>query len=184
MNTSQVFAGKKLQAPFPSNLWINTFMQLLNSSKPYEDAAKNWEGAMLFIIQADGGRALFDIGCWLDLWHGKCRGVKFWIPGQEQPKSDYILSGPEKNWMAMVEGKLDPIQGLMTGKFKLIGNMAMVMRQTTAAKVLLELALKIELDLVVPDIRDPNAKVLTFFDKNKNKVMTIDTQLHTYTFFL
>ncbi len=182
MSASKTPAGEKLQAPFPSNLWATTFMNLLNTSKSYESAAKNWEGAMLFIIQADGGQALFDIGCWLDLWHGKCRGYKFWIPGQDKPKSDYEFTGPEKNWMAMVDGKLDPIQGLMTGKFRLMGNMAMVMRQTTAAKVLLEMALKIELDLVLPDVQDPKVKLLTFFDKNKKKVMIIDTQQHTFTF--
>ncbi|MFX1298189.1 MAG: SCP2 sterol-binding domain-containing protein [Promethearchaeota archaeon] len=34
---------------------------------------------------------------------------------------------------AVAEKKLDPIQGLMVGKFKLKGDMAMVMRYTKAA---------------------------------------------------
>ncbi len=173
-------AGNKIPVPFPSEMWAKKYEELLNTSKEYEDAAKNWEGAMLFIIGPDGGATPFEIGVWLDLWHGKCRGHKFWYCDQEKPKSDYVFSGPEKNWLAMIDGKIDPIQGLMTGKFKLLGNMSMVMRATAAAKLLVKYLQKFDMDVVYADNKDPKARMLNFIDKAKLKVITVDRDKKTF----
>jgi putative sterol carrier protein len=174
-------ADKKISVPYPSIKWAKIYMDLLNNSKPYEEAAKDWEGSMLFIIQPDGGSTPFDIGTWLDLWHGKCRGYKFWMKGQEQPKSDFVYSGPEKNWLGLIAGKIDPIQGLMSGKFALkSGKMQMVMRHTLAAKILVEKLQACDLDIVTADTKDPNAKVVTFYDKNKTKVIVADKAKNTF----
>ena len=178
INTSH---GKRIIVPFPSKKWAGMYMDFLNNSKPYEEAAKNWEGTMLFIIQPDGGSAPFEIGCWLDLWHGKCRGYLFWVKGQDQPKADFIYQGPEKNWLGMIDGKIDPIQGLMAGKFRLVGNMPMVMRHTLAAKLLVETLQKFEFDIVTPDTKQPDAKIINFFDKGKTKVLIVDRQKNTLT---
>ncbi len=175
VKTMSITAGKgEIKVPFPSEMWAKKYEELLNTSKDYEDSAKNWEGAMLFIIGPDGGATPFEIGVWLDLWHGKCRGHKFWYCDQEKPKADYIFSGPEKNWLSMIDGKIDPIQGLMTGKFKLVGNMSMVMRHTIAAKLLVQNLQKFEMDIVAADTKDPKAKVITFTDKAKAKIITVD----------
>jgi putative sterol carrier protein len=175
-------AGRKIPVPFPSIKWAKMYMDFLNNSKPYEEAAKSWEGSMLFIIQPDGGATPFDIGVWLDLWHGTCRGYKFWMKGQEQPKSDFVYSGVEKNWLGMLDGKIDPIQGLMSGKFALkSGKMQMVMRHTLAAKILVETLQKFELDIVSADNKNPNAKLVIFYDKTKTKVITADKASNIFT---
>ncbi len=172
--------GKKIPVPFPSEAWAKKYQELLNTSKAYEDAAKTWEGAMLFIIQPDGGATPFEIGVWLDLWHGKCRGYKFWYCDQEKPKSEYVFVGPEKNWLGMIDGKIDPIQGLMTGKFKLTGNMSMVMRATAAAKLLVQTLQQFDMDIVSADNKDLKAKVINFLDKTKGKVITVDRDKKTF----
>ncbi|NMC07488.1 MAG: hypothetical protein GYA24_19900 [Candidatus Lokiarchaeota archaeon] len=172
----------KIPVPFPSMKWARMYMDFLNDSKQYEEAAKGWEGSMLFIIQPDGGATPFDIGVWLDLWHGKCRGFKFWMKGQEQPKSDFVYSGVEKNWLAMIDGKIDPIQGLMAGKFALkSGKMQMVMRHTLAAKLLVEHLQRFDLDIVAADTKDTNAKIISFHDKTKAKVIVADKEKGTFT---
>jgi putative sterol carrier protein len=180
MQTANTPANKKIPIPFPSIKWANIYMDFLNKSKPYEEAAKSWEGSMLFIIQPDGGATPFDIGVWLDLWHGKCRGYKFWMKGQEQPKSDFVYSGVEKNWLGMLDGKIDPIQGLMVGKFKLAGKMPMVMRHTLAAKLLVETLQRFELDIVEADNKDPEASLVTFYDKAKTRVIIADKTKNTF----
>ncbi len=170
---------QKIPAPFPSHLWAKKYVEMLNSDKAYEDSAKSWEGAMLFVIQPDGGHTPVMLGCWLDLWHGECRGYDFWVEGQEKPENQYEFSGPEKNWLAMIDGKIDPIQGLMTGKFKLVGNMAMVMRHTLAAKILVETLQKFDFDIISTK-EDANSPKLTFRDKNGEVILTLDQQTHTF----
>ncbi|MBN2150459.1 MAG: SCP2 sterol-binding domain-containing protein [Candidatus Lokiarchaeota archaeon] len=172
----------KIPVPFPSEAWAKKYVEILNGSKDYEESAKNWEGSMLFVIQPDGGATPFEIGVWLDLWHGKCRGYKFWVDGQEKPQSDYIFAGIEKNWLAMLAGKLDPIQGLMAGKFALkSGKMQMVMRHTLAAKHLVTHLQAFEMDIVAADNKDPAAKVVKFLDKDKNVVVVVDREKNTFT---
>nr|MDO8087973.1 SCP2 sterol-binding domain-containing protein [Candidatus Sigynarchaeum springense] len=175
-------ATKKIPVAFPSDEWARKYMEILNNSKEYEASAKDWEGSMLFVIQPDGGATPFEIGVWLDLWHGKCRGYKFWVDGQDKPPCDYVFAGPEKNWLLLLAGKLDPIQGLMAGKFALkSGKMQMVMRHTLAAKHLVTHLQAFDMDVVAADTKDPAAKVVKFYDKTKNLVVTIDREKKTFT---
>jgi len=108
-------------------------MEKLNSNAAYEDAGRNWEGAMTFIVQRD---AAFDGDAYiyLDLYHGKCRDAKFSLVGSDLPAPEYKYSGPYTNWRKLINKEIDPIQGLLTGKFKLQGSMMKVMRFTKAAK--------------------------------------------------
>ena len=128
-------------ARFPSEDWANLFMEQLNANKNYEDAAKTWEGDFLFVIQADA--ELKDPSTmYMDLWHGKCRSAALVKPGEDK-KAAYIYSGPYGNWKKLINKQIDPIQGLLTGKFKLKGDMAKVLRAVRAAKELVETASKV-----------------------------------------
>ena len=118
---------------FPSEEWVKAYMEKLNSNAAYEDAGKNWEGAMTFVVQKD---AAFDRNAYiyLDLNHGKCRDAKFSFAESDLPVPEYKYSGPYTNWRKLINKEIDPIQGLLTGKFKLQGSMMKVMRFTKAAK--------------------------------------------------
>lgn len=125
-------------AKFPSEEWINLFMEALNANKNYEDAAKTWEGDFLFLIEPDAGVSESST-FYVDLWHGKCRRVAFLKPG-EQKDAAFVYSGPYGNWKKLINKEIDPIQGLLTGKFKLKGDMVKVLRAVRAAKELVETA--------------------------------------------
>jgi putative sterol carrier protein len=118
---------------FPSDEWVNEYMQKLNANVSYGDAAKNWEGSMTFVVQKDES---FDREAYiyLDLFHGKCRDAKFSFTESDLPAPDYKYSGPYGNWRKLMNKEIDPIQGLLTGKFKLQGSMMKIMRFTKAAK--------------------------------------------------
>jgi putative sterol carrier protein len=128
-------------AKFPSEEWINVFMQTLNANKNYEDAAKTWEGDFLFLIEPDGSVSEPST-FYVDLWHGKCRGVGLLKPGEEK-NAAFVYSGPYGNWKRLINKEIDPIQGLLTGKFKLKGDMVKVLRAVRAAKELVETAGKV-----------------------------------------
>lgn len=120
-------------AKFPSEEWTAEYVAKLNSNPNYEDAGQKWEGAITFVIRKD---AAFDKDAYmyLDLYHGKCRGSKFSYVLEDLPLAQYKYIGPYTNWKRLINKEIDPIQGILTGKFKLEGSMMTIMRFTRAAK--------------------------------------------------
>jgi putative sterol carrier protein len=112
---------------FMTDGWVKEYCKALNNSAAYNKAAETWEGD--FIFESDDAGKITRL--YIDLWHGKCR--KSFQITKEQINPEFVMSGPYANWKLVAQKKLDPIQGLMTGKFKLKGDMAKVMRATKAA---------------------------------------------------
>lgn len=120
---------------FPSPEWIEKYLELLNANKAYEDSARDWTGD--FIFQIDGTEDEEPERFYIDLWHGKCREARMAEPGDE---AEFIYAGPLKNWKLLFDGKIDPIKGIMSRKFKLTGEMGKIMRYTKAAAELVATA--------------------------------------------
>jgi putative sterol carrier protein len=116
---------------FPSDEWIKELSRQLNASEAYEKSASNWEGDFIFIVDpAPGEKARY---LYLDLYHGKSPSAGE-VESLEEKNAAYIISAPALTWRKVIEGKLDPIQGMMTRQLKLKGNMMQVMRYPKAAK--------------------------------------------------
>lgn len=130
--------------PFPGDEWVKAMMADLNASKSYEEAAKNWEGDIIFEIQP-GGSLEKTVQLYMDLWHGKCRDAYAIGEGQEV-KAAFTISAPVANWKKVMTGKVNPIQAMMTGLLKLRGNMAVVMKSVRAAKELVDSSTRIPTD--------------------------------------
>ncbi|MFX1563673.1 MAG: SCP2 sterol-binding domain-containing protein [Promethearchaeota archaeon] len=125
---------------FGTDEWLEKYVKTLNESKPYEEAAKTWEGDFLFIVWSDEAAGIKEeIVMWMDLWHGKCRGYEM-LPNRDAKETAFIYEGTLENWKEIIEGRLDPIKALLIRKMKLTGNRAMVMRYTRAAKELVRVA--------------------------------------------
>ena len=128
--------------PFLSREWIEKYMEVLNDSPDYKEAAKWWEGDFLFVIEPDE-KLDQEHTFYIDLWHGDCRGVDYFEDGQDKPTTEFEYRGTYSNWLKVVQGELDPIKGILTRKFKLVGDKAKVMRATKAAKELVNSAQKV-----------------------------------------
>jgi putative sterol carrier protein len=131
---------------FPSDQWIKAMMVDLNNSAAYLEAAKNWEGDFLFIIEP-GGTLEAPVGLYMDLQHGKCLDA-FAVNGHPVAPV-FRLSGSVTIWKKVMTKKLDPMQAMMTGQLKLTGNMSIVMRNVRAAKELVESCTRIETEFPV-----------------------------------
>ncbi len=83
----------------------------------------------------------------MDLWHGKCREARLLSP-EEEVKTAFTYAGPYGNWIRLINKEIDPIRGLLTGKFKLKGSMMKVMRYTKAAKLLVATAGQVPTEFV------------------------------------
>ncbi|MFX0090613.1 MAG: SCP2 sterol-binding domain-containing protein [Candidatus Hodarchaeota archaeon] len=123
---------------FPSEEWAKKFMELINANEEYAKAAETWEGDFVFELTPDD-RLKETKRIYVDLWHGKCRNA-YLMASDEEKETEYVYSGPYENWLKLIEGKIDPIKGLMMRKFKLKGNMAKVLKAVKAASELVKTA--------------------------------------------
>ena len=114
---------------FLSGAWAAEYCKALNNSAGYKQAGKGWKGDFIFVAEREDGTVT---RLWIDLLDGICRGTAE-LKKDDKKDAAFVMSGPYANWKLVAQKKLDPIQGLMTGKFKLKGDMAMVMRYTKAA---------------------------------------------------
>ncbi|MFQ6126460.1 MAG: SCP2 sterol-binding domain-containing protein [Candidatus Heimdallarchaeota archaeon] len=130
---------------FPSQEWVEKFVEKVNSNKEYEKAAKDWEGDFLFVIEPDGTGGLTEtMTMYCDLWHGKCRKAFVVTPETGTPESEYEYRGKYSNWIKLLKGEIGPIKGLLARKFKLKGNMAKVLRAVKAAQELVRSTTMVE----------------------------------------
>jgi len=84
---------------------------------------------------------------YVDLWHGKCRDACI-VPSRDAKKAEFVYEGKYSNWKKLIAGELDPIQAVMTRKFKLSGNLAKVMRYTKAASELVKTASRVPTEFI------------------------------------
>lgn len=121
---------------FPSDEWIKELSTRLNASESYERSARDWEGDFIFVVEPD--EAYRDTAyLFLGLLHGKSPDAAV-LASQDDRESEFVIHAPFSTWRQVIEGKLDPIQGMMTRKLKLMGNMMKVMRYPKAAKEIVD----------------------------------------------
>ncbi len=120
-----------MAAKFPSQEWADAAKAAINGSQSYREAAKTWEGDFYFIVE-ETGEIIY-----MDLWHGECREATYTTDaGYREPA--FTISAKRDTWRKVLEGKLDPIQGLMTRQLKLKGNLIQIMKNVKAAQELVK----------------------------------------------
>jgi len=123
---------------FGSDGWIKAFLEAINKSEAYEKSASDWEGDFYFVIAPD--KMFDDVAIYyIDLWHGKCRDACL-VEDESQFSPVFRMETTDANWKAIIDRKLDPIQGMLTRKIKLRGNMSKIMRYVKAAQELVNCA--------------------------------------------
>ena len=117
---------------FPSDEWIKELGQQLNNSPSYERSAKDWEGDFIFVAEPD---QTFEDSAYLflGLYHGKSTDAAM-LSSEDEREAQFVIRAPFSAWRQVIEGKLDPIQGMMMRKLKLTGDMRMILRYVAAAK--------------------------------------------------
>ncbi len=117
---------------FPSDEWIKELSSKLNASESYERSAKDWEGDFIFVVEPDDA---YDETAYLflGLYHGKSPDAEL-VESKDTRDAEFVISAPFTNWRKVIEGELEPIQGMMTRKLKLAGNMMKIMRYPKAAQ--------------------------------------------------
>ena len=116
---------------FGSQDWVGALKKALETSQAYKEAAKNWEGDIYIIVDADASYKNRHV-IYLDLWHGECREASV-IADENEKSPKYRIFGPFTNMKQILDKKVDPVQSMMTGKIKVKGDMAQIMKMPRAA---------------------------------------------------
>ena len=129
-------------AMFPSAEWLELYVEKINGSPEYADAAATWEGDIVFVYEKEPDKNVpDDLYAWLDLWHGKCRSAEQ-LTGPDDPKAQgakFTITAPYSRWKSVVKKELDPVKGMMQGKIKLKGDLPTIVRYVKASNVLVDL---------------------------------------------
>ncbi len=129
---------------FQSEEWIKEFQSQMNASEVFEKAGKGFVGDWVFIVEADAAYPE-TIYFFISLSHGKCPDAAM-LASENEREAQYVVRAPFSTWREVIEGKLDPIRGMMTGKLKLKGNLAKVMRYVKAANEMMECVMRVPTD--------------------------------------
>ena len=121
--------------------WAEAYQKAINANENYREAAgpegfppDGWEGDFLFIVEP-AGNLDHEIRMFVGLYHGECTGARILEEGEEVDAA-YEYAGSYEAWEQVLKKELDPIRGLLAGKFKLKGDMAKVLKATRAASEL------------------------------------------------
>jgi putative sterol carrier protein len=127
-------------ARFPSEEWLAEYVQRINASESYRDAAQTWEGDVAYVIEAEPDRGVpKDVWAWLDLWYGRCRDGRLVAP-EEGERARFVIRAPYSRWKEVIRGDLDPVKGMMQGKLKLRGDLPTIVKYVRAANELVTVA--------------------------------------------
>ncbi len=116
---------------FGTQEWADALRKAVESSQSYQEAAKKWEGDLYIIVEPDAAYKYKNI-VYLDLWHGECRAASV-VKDESEKTPKYRISGPFTIMKQILDKKVDPVQAMMTGKVKVKGDMAQIMRMPRAA---------------------------------------------------
>ncbi len=126
---------------FPSDEWIKAMAEEVNKSEAYRKAAAKWEGDFYFICEPGAG-VPEPVVMYMDLWHGEARSAGG-VASESAKDPEFVIQAPVATWRRVIEKKLDPIQGMITGQLKLKGTMSKIMRFPKAAAELVNCATKV-----------------------------------------
>lgn len=131
---------------FPSVEWTEALRIALNNSRDYREAGKPWTfGAVAMIVQSDPESGLeHDAGIVLHVHGGECQGARF-VEGDSDPAdAEFVIVGSYARWKDVIQGKLDPIKGMMEGKLKLArGHLPTIIRFVEPSRLVVASASKV-----------------------------------------
>ena len=133
--------------PSEADEWISEYQNKLNESEDYTEAGEGWgigfNGTFLFEIQPDDTYDGESINLFIDVEDGSCNDAYL----TEDPDGEdwgFAFRGEYSNWKKLIEGELDPVEGMMDGTFDLDGDMQKVLQYSEAAVVMTESAAEID----------------------------------------
>jgi putative sterol carrier protein len=152
---------------FPSEEWFELYEDAINDHEEYNESSEGWgvefNGDFSFKMPDMPGEDLdFDampddireemetyvketdtegyVGhSFVQLEDGTCQGARL-IESPDEVEEGFMLTGTYDNWVSLIQGDIGAVDGMMSGKFDLDGDMQKVLQYTDSATMLTEIA--------------------------------------------
>ena len=126
---------------FATPEWLQAYKDAINASPEIAKAAKDWEDRdIAIVVEAEPDKAVpIDLAAVFVIAPGVGREAKIVTP-DEADRATFTISAPYSRWKEVVQGKLDPIRGMLQGKLKVTGDLHTLAHEVDAAKALVSLA--------------------------------------------
>jgi putative sterol carrier protein len=121
--------------PFPSAQWAHAFRDVLNARKSYREVARGLTADFIFHVQKEGPLKM-DHMVYVKLKEGEAVEVEE-IQGWQDRTPEFVIAAKYSQWVALMKGELEPVQGLLTRKIQVSGSVSKLMRHVAAAKELI-----------------------------------------------
>ena len=129
---------------FPSPAWVAAYEDAINNSQEYRAASTEWtHGCVALVMPAQPAIGVADdVGIWLDLDRGVCRGAKL-VTRAEAQQAAFVLTAEYRYWKQIIKKELGPIAGIMQRKVGLVGSLPIVVRFIKSAEALVDAATRV-----------------------------------------
>ena len=136
-----------MSIPFPSDAWVKALKDVVNSEADYAQAAQNWEGDVIFQVEPDS-LVPKPMLMYVDLWHGQCRDA-YEVASLDDKKAAFVLAAPASVLIRIIQGKLDPMQAMLTRQLKVHGSMVYMMKNVPTVLKFVKCASKVDSEFPV-----------------------------------
>jgi putative sterol carrier protein len=123
---------------FPSAEWVEELMVRLNADEEFKRVGSKWEGDVNIVVEPGPGLPESQV-IYLDTWHGSCRSVGVSDESGKRP-AQFEIKAPLVNWKSVLTQEIGPIQAMMSGKVRVYGNLAYILRNVGSTSRLVEVA--------------------------------------------
>jgi putative sterol carrier protein len=131
---------------FPSEEWIVEWREQLNDNDEYAEKGQGWgvgfNGDFVFHIRADD-RLPEDRYFFIALDDGTCTEARE-IDSPDEVDAGFVYRGDYGDWVALNQGDIGPIDGMMSGVFDIEGDMQKVLQYSEAAVAMSETGQRID----------------------------------------
>jgi putative sterol carrier protein len=126
---------------FATPEWLAAYKDAINADPDLAQAAKDWENRdIAIVVEAEPEKGVpLDLAAQFEIEHGRCREAKI-VSIDEANRATFTITAPYSRWKLVVQGKLDPIRGMLQGKLQVTGDLPTLAREVQAAKALVNVA--------------------------------------------
>jgi putative sterol carrier protein len=124
--------------------WMDAWKEKIAGSKEYKEIAKDWEGSVTLICNADPSKNVPQpVYLFTDYWHGDVRDFHICDEAKTQT-GKFIMTGDYSRWKQVAKKELDATKALMQGKLKLKGDLTYVVRNVKTVNKVIDLLTEVQ----------------------------------------